>query len=1562
MSFYTSLTGLNAATSQLAVTSNNIANVGTTGFKRSRADFGDIFATSPLQKASSVIGQGVALKQVSQEFSQGNIQFSANSLDIAITGDGFFPLKSADGLQDIFTRNGTFMLNDSYNVVNSAGQALIAAGVDSSGKADLGNLSKLLIPRKTSGDAVATSQIQLGLNFPSDATVPALPFDRNDPNTYNKTTAVTVYDSGGNDYLATVYYRKTQVATAADPSNKWQTYVYIGDTKLQELLIQSTDKNSEKQYVNKYGQIRSESQIPPQDIARGVTKLFNMDDLKNPVQSSAASASGGALLPSLTNEWKNSITFPDKIDSLLQSGTADVLTYPVGTGAVSYTFNDGIAPPYTASNLSDLVTAINGDVANPHDYTVAMNGTGDQLTVNVKDKKTITPPTLTSIPATDVVFDNVTYAPAATTTQGTDPVNQKASVNFPTLQAGDSVTMAGLTFTATGTVTGADVAKAFSGLPEGAMSTATANSNVSSLGLLGTFTGTLNGWATDTATSSGAALDFTSAIGGGVTNPTPTETAAITAPSRTTPSVTGVNAKNTITFPDLLNNQSVTIAGLTFTATGVVSAAELAAAFSGLPDGASATDANTAASVANPTLAGSFTGTLAGWASGPASTSDVQFTATAQDTSTIVATASGGVTLAAPNPDIPGVAPVSEVDSFTFKDMANGDTVTIGGLTFTATGDVTAVDVAKAFSGLTEGTIAADANTAALVANPTLAGSFTTGALTDWSTATTTTATLAFIGKDPSITALSAARTLPTITATSTPDVVGVVETSQLSFKDMKAGDTVTIGGLSFTATADMTGAQIADMFTNLADGTTADEANLVNTSPDGQFVRGTALTGWSSAPAASGVKVDFTSTTAANVTDISSTFARPGVESIVDFVSVEGAMHYTFNDGTTTFTGTNLKDLAATITKSNATHIGYTVSYNTVSSSLEVTRTDPTQPAPTLSASFDPNADIKFNLNVDGSSKDVTIDLNYLHSLAAKKSFTGVEIAREITNVINKAYGDDKYFDFSTLTSPTTPNQADLFKISVNNGTEHTISLTQSPDPASGDVLDLKTITIDDAVKAMQKKVNAAFNQPGDPEITVGYSALKGSFTFTSSNGDAISLDSATNSNNALFGLTTAKTAVDPTTGTYGTTVLPNGATILDPADQRYGINVTFDDTNNKFTISSGSSGDTSSIKISDASAMAKALFGFPIGTDGVSTTASTTPIRGIPSQPAVVTGTTIGINLDNKFRVDGSNNQFVVTVDNVTGLVEMPPRADYTIEEFRTELEKRINSLADNFGRTVSGVKVNVVTDPGTNNKHFSFTTGTTGDNSFLKVSANSIWGLANTSSARGTTSLWMEPKQAMNADGFPLYVDRNGLETSDPGAFSEDETRELWSPIYLSKGELTFDSAGNLQSPNTATDFKSTTIGNSGATIKFAIDYGSSTQYSSPFSVQKQNQNGRPEGDLVGVDIADNGLVSASYSNGNQKSLAKIILVNFASPTGLRQIGDSSYYSTSKSGDAKYGEAGAAGFGTVRAGARERANVDLTTELVELITAQRNFQANAKAIETNNTLTQAIINIRS
>jgi len=256
MSFYTALTGLNSATAQLGVTANNIANVGTTGFKRSRADFGDIFSTSPLQKSSSNIGQGVSLKQVSQEFSQGNVTTSGNSLDLAITGDGFFPLRSPDGLQEVYTRNGSFMLNDQNNVVNSTGQRLLAASVDSSGKADLERLAPLVIPSKTAGEARETTKIQLGLNLPAESNVILTDFDRNNPTTYNKSTALTVYDSGGNGYLATVYYVKTQNASPGSPFSKWQTYFFVGDTQVKPSLQQATDATGVELFVNKYGEIK----------------------------------------------------------------------------------------------------------------------------------------------------------------------------------------------------------------------------------------------------------------------------------------------------------------------------------------------------------------------------------------------------------------------------------------------------------------------------------------------------------------------------------------------------------------------------------------------------------------------------------------------------------------------------------------------------------------------------------------------------------------------------------------------------------------------------------------------------------------------------------------------------------------------------------------------------------------------------------------------------------------------------------------------------------------------------------------------------------------------------------------------------------------------------------------------------------------------------------------------------------------------------------------------------------------------------------------------------------
>jgi flagellar hook protein FlgE len=784
MSFYTSLTGLNSATAQLAVTSNNIANVGTSGFKRSRADFGDIFSTSPLQKSSSNIGQGVSLKQVSQEFSQGNISTSGNSLDLAITGDGFFPLKTPDGLQDTYTRNGSFTLNDQNNVVNSTGQRLMAASVDSSGKADLTNLNALTIPPKTSGEAVETTKIQLGLNLPADSAVITADFDRTNASTYNKSTALTVYDSGGNGYLATVYYAKTQNATLDSPFSKWQTYFFVGDTEVKPALQQATDTVGSNYFVNKYGDVlpKSDPRVVP---SSGTTEMYSLDQLTDTRASSPAKAVAAAL----------------------------------------------------------------------------------------------------------------------------------ASADY--------------------------AAGAFVATP----------------------TGTLK--------------------------------------------------------------------------------------FSMKVDGAPASNTST-----------------------PAAPQEITYTLTAAD-------------------------------------------------------------------------------------------------------------------KDPQV-------------------------------------------------------------------------------------------------------------------------------------------------------------------------------------------------------------------------------------------------LARQLEIAINNAMG----------ALPDTP-----------------------------------------AVAGMPAISNA-----------------------------------------------------------------------------RFGITVAFDPDTAKFSISSGTTGDDSSISISGPDANATKYLGLVNNSPNLTVAASSTEaLRGKPSEPAVLRGEVMTINTTKSVQVTSSNKDFFVSVDGIVKKIELPFPTTYTnIESFAKALQDEINTITDaETGRKVLGVTVAF----DTKTKQLSFTTGTTGSNSAIQVTGSADWGLANTEMQFGATTDWK--KLAQFTENGALQFVKNGVQTEDATGLS---SKTEWWPVYLDRGELSFDLTGKPVSPLTGMPFETAFLQGGKGALTMSIDFTKSTQYSSAFAVLSQSQDGAPEGELMGLNIGPDGLVNATYSNGSQVSLGKIVLANFSSPSGLRQVGDASYLASASSGTAKIGEAGSAGFGSIRAGATERANVDLTQELVDLITAQRNFQANAKAIETSSTMTSAIINIRA
>ena len=122
MSFNIALTGLNAATQDLSVTSNNLANAQTVGFKSSRAEFGDIFASTQTGVASTAVGNGVRVQEVAQLFSQGNTETTGNSLDLAINGNGFFTVSNNGSLS--YTRDGQFQLNNAGQVVTAAGAKL----------------------------------------------------------------------------------------------------------------------------------------------------------------------------------------------------------------------------------------------------------------------------------------------------------------------------------------------------------------------------------------------------------------------------------------------------------------------------------------------------------------------------------------------------------------------------------------------------------------------------------------------------------------------------------------------------------------------------------------------------------------------------------------------------------------------------------------------------------------------------------------------------------------------------------------------------------------------------------------------------------------------------------------------------------------------------------------------------------------------------------------------------------------------------------------------------------------------------------------------------------------------------------------------------------------------------------------------------------------------------------------------------------------------------------------------------------------------------------------------
>jgi flagellar hook protein FlgE len=448
------------------------------------------------------------------------------------------------------------------------------------------------------------------------------------------------------------------------------------------------------------------------------------------------------------------------------------------------------------------------------------------------------------------------------------------------------------------------------------------------------------------------------------------------------------------------------------------------------------------------------------------------------------------------------------------------------------------------------------------------------------------------------------------------------------------------------------------------------------------------------------------------------------------------------------------------------------------------------------------------------------------------------------------------------------------------------------------------------------------------------------------------------------------------------GNSFINDGAD-LQPQNKRYGMDVYFDTVNSSFEFKSGSTGETLAANSAQGVSANQAMSDISIGRYKLTTSGAIdgtdlgeyvahkiglgrnqvmgfprdgevgyTAATGIVSTPAVATGAEALVDMQNAFTLTtaGDENKFNVVVNGVSAFIELPER-NYTGITMATALQARINQMQHpTTGQPVGGVSVTY--NGATNN--LVFTTGTTGDTSTFKIEGALRFGLQDIPLGIGKTTEIKTPVQATDDLGRPLFVSPTGEITTRTDDFADNIVEDFY-PLYLDDGELTFNKSGALISPITEVTYDGLPNAN------ITVDYSEATQFAQPFSAQNVDQNGAASGRLTNLEIDNYGNVLAGYSNGENVSLGKIIIANFNNNSGLKQIGNSTFTSTAASGDPELGEAAEDGFGNILSGSLERSNVDITEELVNLITAQRNYQAAAKAMETTTSMTQTIINIR-
>jgi len=218
MPFRAALSGIQSAGKELKMIGNNVANASTSGFKKSRAQFADVYAASDIGSSSNTIGSGVRISGITQQFSQGNVDFTDNNLDMAINGGGFFMLDK--GGERVYSRAGAIEIDRDGFMVNSDNLKLMGTKADDNGN-PTGETGPLSLDNSNI-EPQSTNLVTVGVNLDSSEDKPLFePFDPNDPGSFNHSTSLTVYDSLGTAHQSTVYFVKSEIP------NEWKVHTFI---------------------------------------------------------------------------------------------------------------------------------------------------------------------------------------------------------------------------------------------------------------------------------------------------------------------------------------------------------------------------------------------------------------------------------------------------------------------------------------------------------------------------------------------------------------------------------------------------------------------------------------------------------------------------------------------------------------------------------------------------------------------------------------------------------------------------------------------------------------------------------------------------------------------------------------------------------------------------------------------------------------------------------------------------------------------------------------------------------------------------------------------------------------------------------------------------------------------------------------------------------------------------------------------------------------------------------------------------------------------------------------